>query len=327
MPSQFGPRPWMKRVLQAAGIYNLLWGLVVVLFPAATLRWAGLSTPVDYPQLWQCIGMIVGTYGVGYLIAAANPLRHWPIVCVGLLGKVCGPIGFAGGLLAGTLPPAMTWTILTNDLIWWIPFTMILWHAYRDHEAARSVHAQEFPIDDPVHELPGSTGQSLWELSMQQPQLVVFLRHAGCTFCREAMADLERQRDAIADSGAGLVLVHLGADQQTIDLLDKHDLGDVPRFSDPTGRLYRQFGLEMGRFRQLFGLKVFLRGLHAAIFGRHGLGRIAGNPFQMPGAFVIHCGRVLHGHQHDSAADRPDYLQFVREALPVAESAARSSNS
>ena len=37
-----------------------------------------------YPQIWQCVGMIVGVYGVGYLVAASDPLRHWPIVLVGM---------------------------------------------------------------------------------------------------------------------------------------------------------------------------------------------------------------------------------------------------
>jgi small multidrug resistance pump len=44
-----------------------------------------------YPDIWQCVGMIVGVYGVGYLIAAFDPLRHWPVILVGLLGKVLGP--------------------------------------------------------------------------------------------------------------------------------------------------------------------------------------------------------------------------------------------
>ena len=86
-----------------------------------------------YPQIWQCVGMIVGVYGVGYLIAARDPLRHWPITLVGLLGKVFGPIGFVGAVASGDLPLAFGATILTNDLIWWIPFGAILYHAFRNY--------------------------------------------------------------------------------------------------------------------------------------------------------------------------------------------------
>ncbi len=310
----------MSGVLWAAGIYNLIWGLVVVLLPEASLRWIGLATHA-YPQLWQCIGMIVGTYGAGYLIAARDPFRHWPMVLVGLLGKVCGPIGFVWGLADGTLPAAMTWTILTNDLIWWLPFTSILWQAFRHHQSIGTSHAAVSIDDDPLHELIGSTGQSLFELSMSRPQLVVFLRHAGCTFCREALADLARQRQAITASGAGLTLIHPNTQDRASELLRRYGLEEVPRFDDPTGRLYCQFGLELASFRQLLGLRVWLRGLKAGLLDGHGIGRIAGNPFQLPGAFVIHCGQFLEGFQHESAADRPDYLQLVHDALGTALSA------
>jgi small multidrug resistance pump len=75
--------------------------------------------------------MIVGVYGIGYTIAARDPLRHWPIVLVGLLGKVFGPVGAVEGALAGRLPWSILWTNLTNDLIWVVPFGLILYRAWR----------------------------------------------------------------------------------------------------------------------------------------------------------------------------------------------------
>ena len=48
---------------------------------------------------------------------------------MGLLGKILGPIGFVKALADGTFPPTFGLTILTNDLIWWVPFAMILWAA------------------------------------------------------------------------------------------------------------------------------------------------------------------------------------------------------
>ncbi len=118
-------KPWMQLILVAAGIYNLVWGAWVVCFPEALFRWAGVA-PINYPQVWQCVGMIVGVYGLGYLLAARDPLRHWPIVLVGLLGKILGPVGMWWSVSHGTLPATMAWTCLTNDLIWWVPFAAIL---------------------------------------------------------------------------------------------------------------------------------------------------------------------------------------------------------
>jgi len=118
---------WMRRVLLAAAAYNLSWGVFAILSPLTIFRLAGFNPLPVYPELWQCIGMMVGVYGIGYGIAALDPVRHWPIVLVGLLGKIFGPIGFVSAANSGRFPIAMGWTILTNDLIWWIPFSLILW--------------------------------------------------------------------------------------------------------------------------------------------------------------------------------------------------------
>ncbi len=126
----------MRTVLIAAGVYNVVWGALVVLFPLAIFRWAGMSEP-NYPQIWQCVGMVVGVYGVGYIIAAFDPVRHWPIVLVGLLGKVFGPIGFLQSVSRGELPLAFGVVNLTNDLIWWLPFSLILYHAYKSEQRRR----------------------------------------------------------------------------------------------------------------------------------------------------------------------------------------------
>jgi len=125
------PTPGSARaVLRLAAIYNIVFGAFAVGMPTAWFTWAGMPSPT-YPSLFQCIGMIVGVYGVGYWLAARDPLRHWPIVLVGLLGKVFGPVGFVLAATQGELPWSCGWLILTNDLIWWLPFSAILVAAYR----------------------------------------------------------------------------------------------------------------------------------------------------------------------------------------------------
>jgi hypothetical protein len=131
----------MSIVLVLAGIYNLAWGSWVVFFPSHSFELSGLAKPgveLHYPQLWQCIGMIVGVYGIGYAVAGRAPLRHWPIVLVGLLGKIFGPIGYVYGVIRGETPPELIVTNFFNDLIWWVPFSIILYRAYiwRHQEAS-----------------------------------------------------------------------------------------------------------------------------------------------------------------------------------------------
>lgn len=129
------PAPaWMKPVLLAAGVYNIVWGALVVLFPLTLFRWLSMPEP-NYPQIWQCVGMVVGVYGVGYMIAAFDPVRHWPVVLVGYLGKLFGPVGFVRAAWGGELPWAFGLVNITNDLVWLVPFTLILAHAYRAEKA------------------------------------------------------------------------------------------------------------------------------------------------------------------------------------------------
>ncbi len=120
----------IKITLKLAAIYNVIWGGLAVLFPLQSFEVLGMPPPL-YPQLWQCIGMIVGVYGVGYWLAAEQPFTHWPIVLVGFLGKVLGPLGFAAALINEELPWIFGVHIITNDLIWWIPFFLILKQTYR----------------------------------------------------------------------------------------------------------------------------------------------------------------------------------------------------
>lgn len=126
---------WMRRWLAAAGIYNLFWGAFVVLLPDALFRLVGME-PLAGPGrgIWQCLGMVIGVYGIGYLAASRDPIRHWPIVLVGLLGKIFGPIGFVWTASRGEIPWSFGATILTNDLVWWVPFGIMLregWKAER----------------------------------------------------------------------------------------------------------------------------------------------------------------------------------------------------
>ncbi len=242
-----GAPTWAKNVLHAAAIYNLLWGVAVIAAPMTLFRWAGMELPL-YPQIWQCVGMIVGVYGVGYWLAARDPFRHWPIVLVGLLGKVFGPIGFLNAAWTGSLPWKWAATIVTNDLIWWVPFASILYLAFR-HNTNTSLGASSVSLDEAVRKFRSHRDASLFELSSANPTLVVFLRHAGCTFCRETLAELEKHQAEIERSGANLAIVHMGTPMDGTMMAQKHGLDHAHRFSDPDCLLYRAFRLPRGDSR------------------------------------------------------------------------------
>ncbi len=156
-----------------------------------------------------------------------------------------------------------------------------------------------------------STGQTIAQLSESKPVLLIFLRHFGCTFCREAMADVASQRSAIEASNTQIVLVHMSDAALAETHLRKYNLTAIPHLCDPAQQLYKAMGLRRGTLGQLFGLKSWLRGFTAGILSGHLVGKLAGDGFQMPGVFLISRGEIIKTFRHASAADRPDYTQLA----------------
>lgn len=139
--------------------------------------------------------------------------------------------------------------------------------------------------------------------------LLVLLRHAGCTFCREALDDLRRGREVFERTGVHLAIVHQGTPEQGRGLLARYGLEDVAAVSDPERRLYAALDLRRGTLRQLFGPRVWWRGLVATLRG-HLVGPLVGDGFQMPGVFLLDRGRIVRAHRHASADERPDYARL-----------------
>lgn len=306
---------WMSATLVAAGLYNLVWGAGVILFPQAAFRWAGLPE-INHAPVWQAVGMIVGVYGVGYLVAATNPLRHWPIVLVGLLGKILGPIGMAFYVVSGQFPLGFALICLFNDLIWWAPFAMILYQAFRWHsERGRFELVPSW--GQLLRESRSQRGQSLAALSAERPTMVVFLRHSGCTFCRRVMADLGEVRQQLNDMPVHVVVVHMGSPLDGTTILAKYEVEYWHHISDPFCIIYRGFGLQRGRFGQLFSWKVLLRGLNYGLIGGQGIGKLEGDSFFLPGVFVLHHGRIIIGQPAEDATQRPDFVAIANQALEL----------
>lgn len=311
---------WMKFTLRAAGIYNLLWGSIVVLFPAAMFAWLDMEQP-RYPELWQCIGMMVGVFGIGYWIAASNPRRHWPMVLVGLLGKVFGPIGFLNAALTGKLSWSFGLINITNDLIWWIPFGLILYDALKFHYDPAPGKAMS--LDDALRTFTSHRGRTLAELSAASPVLVLFIRHAGCVFCREALSDLARDRAGLEHDGITLAIVHMSPPLEATQFFANYDLEDVHRFSDPECQLYRAFGLQRGTISQLMGPNVWWRGFLAWRKG-YGFNTVQGDGFQLGGAFLLNHGEIVESQRAQNAAERLNFAQLACAAgscrVPAASS-------
>lgn len=131
------PRRGFYRVVFAlAGLYNIGWGIFSVLDPQWLFRFADMQL-LNHEQIFACLGMVIGLYGILYLEIARAPERGWLLAAVGFTGKVLGPIGLFQLIWSGTWPMQTLILTLTNDLIWLIPFGMYLVDAWPWFKASR----------------------------------------------------------------------------------------------------------------------------------------------------------------------------------------------
>lgn len=160
------------------------------------------------------------------------------------------------------------------------------------------------------------TGQSLYDASYDQTVLLVFLRHFGCIFCKEALIDISKKRKSMESKCIKVVLVHMATTEVAEDYFKTFNLGGVLHVSDPECRYYQEFGLLKATSSQLMGLKNWVRGFEVSV----GKGievsiRNIGDAFQMPGVFVIKDGKIEESFIHKSPADRPDYERLIQCCL------------
>jgi peroxiredoxin len=156
------------------------------------------------------------------------------------------------------------------------------------------------------------TGQNLLQISNDKPVLVVFLRHFGCQFCRQAMDELSQKRKDLTEIGTELIFVHMACNEDAESYFKKFNLEGIEHISDPNCRYYAAFGLVKGSFTQLFGLQTWIRGFSATSKYGNEMGKHLGDNFQMPGAFMIFQGEIKDQHIHKIASDRPDYDRLMR---------------
>lgn len=152
---------------------------------------------------------------------------------------------------------------------------------------------------------------NLYGMSKERPVLLVFLRHFGCIYCREALHDLAELRKEIEDRNVQIVIVHLSDIELAKTYLEKYSLEDIEQVSDPDCDLYAKFGLVKGSIGQLFGLKVWTRGFGQMAKGNMYSIKQIGDSFQMPGLFVIVDGVIKDMFIHNSIADKPNYIELI----------------
>jgi peroxiredoxin len=157
------------------------------------------------------------------------------------------------------------------------------------------------------------TGRTLLELADESPVLLIFLRHFGCSFCRQTLDDVSRIRAQIEGQGIRPVFVHLGTPERAKPYFDYYHLSDIERVSDPEATLYARPVFDLPRknvFSHLLVPTVWAGWLKGAM-RKHGIGMIKEDGDQMPGIFYLRNRGIVRAFRYKTIADEPDYLKLI----------------
>ncbi len=158
------------------------------------------------------------------------------------------------------------------------------------------------------------SGANLYDLASASPVLLIFLRHFGCSFCRQAISDVAGLRGELNRRGVRPVFVHLGTPERAKPFFDYYGIGDVERVSDPEATVYRNPVFAVPRIhplRTLFQPAVWVGWLKGALF-KHGIGAIKEDGHQMQGIFYLKGAQIVREFRYRTIADEPDYLKLIR---------------
>jgi hypothetical protein len=158
------------------------------------------------------------------------------------------------------------------------------------------------------------TGRTLLELVDESPVLLIFLRHFGCAFCRQAIDQVSQIKGEIAAKGTRPVFVHLGTPERAQPFFDYYELQDVERVSNPEGTLYQHSVFQLARVNSLWALlsPAVLKSWATGTLKKYGIGGFEEDGLQMPGVFFLKDRKIASVFRYKTIADEPDYLKLIQ---------------
>ena len=167
----------------------------------------------------------------------------------------------------------------------------------------------EAVLDQPVEGVnlrPGPLRDQLGD----GPTLLVFLRHTGCIFCRETVAEVRRRAEA--DPSFPPVIFFYEGTPDDGRAFFEHFYPSARAVADAPRTFYADFGVARGGLGQLLNPAVVACGIRATLHGHRQKG-VTGDPFQMPGTFLVSGSRILWRHLARHAGDGPDLDEVAKQ--------------
>ncbi len=117
---------WLKPALLSVFIYYDLSGLLLIVAPNAPFEVLKLE-PVNHPWLVQLCGILTAVFGLGFFVAARDPIRFRAFILIGMIAQIVVPAAVMFWIFQGVLPLYPSVGLVASDLF----FGMVLLCAYR----------------------------------------------------------------------------------------------------------------------------------------------------------------------------------------------------
>jgi len=179
-------------------------------------------------------------------------------------------------------------------------------------------HPDHMPSDAPDIEVFDTNGNPIRLSTFWQGGLtaLVFMRHAGCIFCREQVKELRDNANALERAGLSVVVITPDRPSRARKFVEDYRV-PFPTLTDPERNAYRAYGLIDGSFGQLVNPRIMLRGAEATLKGNL-LSRPTSSPRQLPGTAIVDVtGRLRHLHHARDSADHLTSGQLIALAREV----------
>ena len=131
---------------------------------------------------------------------------------------------------------------------------------------------------------------SLDSVACGKPGIMVLVRHYGCIFCRQRIAELVEQAGARPSLDLSVMVIGNGTSVMAADFVETHDI-KVPVFTDPSRAIYQELGM-----KRMFGInwKSVKQGI-AAYKNGHRQTAVKGDVWQQGGIAVFNAeGQVTY---------------------------------
>jgi len=151
--------------------------------------------------------------------------------------------------------------------------------------------------------------------------LLVFLRHFGCIFCRETLADMRELSEEEPRFPRPLFFFEGTATAGRAFL--RRYWPELRAIADPKAEFYEDFGVGRAGVWKALGPPVFRAASRAEAKG-HTNGERTGDIWRMPGAFLTSGTEIIWAHEYRHPGDHPDYETICQVASAQSTNAARS---